>query len=673
MAAQPVRGLVKFITELNGCSSGRELDYRVREEISKIRSRFDEHGLSGYDKRKCIFKLLYIHMLGHDVDIGYMECVQLMASTSYQEKNAGYMGYEILLRNLADVRRLAINTTMEDLHNRNEHIQALALNHIANSSCLELRDCLFDEIIQLLILHPFESPMLRKKLYMCVLQFLRLDSTAFPLHDWKRKMFDLLSRETDFGCLMALVNLLLEFVHLQRDGWDHCMPLVIEALMRLQPGSAAAETYYSLSSPWLLQKLLKVLALIEPSRDARYVQTLVHVLDRLVDQIRSLDMSPHGHVSENGEQQDARMVWLLRISIAMETVRVIVNWLPYIPTFCIDPVMDLVSRLLSSRSSHVCIIAVEMAEYMLSNKTLVTALKVKLPQFLRLFASNDPTVKCRTAFVVSQLCDRDNWGSVLPDLLSVLRNSVIPTQRVVAPMILDAVMRCVPPGPLFVDFVFKIVQFTHDYSCVDSVPQILHGKSAKFSEIVASKCVTVLNDCPVNDALMHICASMLGDYGHLVDSTFSLREQFSLLQRYYLICQPSTRAVILVTMAKFAARDNSLRPRVERFLELQSSNEDEHVQSTACELLRLMLIGTPLFDHVVVGRRDKHGLAHPLESSKSDYIDFVGIEEPHRIEDYRSQFSSQSSSSTSFSSLSSSSSTSTITSSESTSSYSSGV
>ncbi|ORM41209.1 AP-2 complex subunit alpha-2 [Babesia sp. Xinjiang] len=633
MASQPVRGLVKFITDLNGCPTGRERDYRVKGELSKIRSRFDERGLSGYDKKKCILKLLYIHMLGYGIDLGYVESVQLMASSSFQEKIAGYMGCEVLLGDMDDVRRLGINTTLDDLRSQSEHVQALALNHIANSSCSELREQLYEEVIRRLLVSPFESNMLRKKLYMCVLQFVRLDNTYFPLHDWKRKMFDLLSRETDFGCLMALVNLLMEFVRLKRDMWDHCMPLVIEALMRLLSGSVAADSYYNVTSPWLLQKLLSVLAYVEPSSDARYRQTLVHVLDRLVDRITSLPI-PVSSMRATAEEQDDRMAWMLHMSIALETVRAIVNWLPHIPSFSVTPIMDFIRHLLASRSSHICINAIEMSEIMLCNDDLVQLLKEQLSLFLRLLGSNDPTLKCRIVSMVSRLCDENNWAQILPEFLSVLRVSDARTQNVLIPHLLDALGRNVPLGPLYIDFVFKIVNFTHVCSALEDIPRVLYGKSEEFGKLVASKCVEVLSKCPVNDAMLRICSTMIGEYGHLIDSVYPLSKQSSLLERYFVLCSDSTKAIVLFTLAKCAARDSSIYARVERFLESQVIHHDAYVQSTACELLRLMILGAPFFQNIVIGNHGKYGAPNILaltDGVGSGSADSYLSESPYRI------------------------------------------
>lgn len=45
-----------------------------------------EGNLSGYDKKKYVCKLLYMYILGWDIDFGHMEAVNLISSPKYSEK-----------------------------------------------------------------------------------------------------------------------------------------------------------------------------------------------------------------------------------------------------------------------------------------------------------------------------------------------------------------------------------------------------------------------------------------------------------------------------------------------------------------------------------------------------------------------------------------------------------
>lgn len=46
--------------------------------------------MSGYDRKKYVCKLLYIYMLGYDIDFGHIEAVNLLSSSKYSEKHMVY-------------------------------------------------------------------------------------------------------------------------------------------------------------------------------------------------------------------------------------------------------------------------------------------------------------------------------------------------------------------------------------------------------------------------------------------------------------------------------------------------------------------------------------------------------------------------------------------------------
>lgn len=45
-----------------------------------------QQGLTPYEKKKYVWKMLYIYMLGYDVDFGHMEAVSLISAPKYPEK-----------------------------------------------------------------------------------------------------------------------------------------------------------------------------------------------------------------------------------------------------------------------------------------------------------------------------------------------------------------------------------------------------------------------------------------------------------------------------------------------------------------------------------------------------------------------------------------------------------
>jgi AP-2 complex subunit alpha len=55
--------------------------------MAKIRKVFKEQkDVDGYDRRKYVSKLLYMYLIGYEIDFGHMEALSLVSSFKFQEK-----------------------------------------------------------------------------------------------------------------------------------------------------------------------------------------------------------------------------------------------------------------------------------------------------------------------------------------------------------------------------------------------------------------------------------------------------------------------------------------------------------------------------------------------------------------------------------------------------------
>ena len=96
-----MRGLAVFISDIRNCKSKEAELKRINKELANIRSKFKgwlwflllltkailgDKTLDGYQKKKYVCKLLFIFLLGHDIDFGHMEAVNLLSSNKYTEK-----------------------------------------------------------------------------------------------------------------------------------------------------------------------------------------------------------------------------------------------------------------------------------------------------------------------------------------------------------------------------------------------------------------------------------------------------------------------------------------------------------------------------------------------------------------------------------------------------------
>ncbi|KAJ1356447.1 hypothetical protein KIN20_014170 [Parelaphostrongylus tenuis] len=104
-----MRGLAVFISDIRNCKSKEAEMKRINKELANIRSKFKgDKTLDGYQKKKYVCKLLFIFLLGNDIDFGHMEAVNLLSSNKYTEKQIGYLFISVLIEQNSDLMKLIV-------------------------------------------------------------------------------------------------------------------------------------------------------------------------------------------------------------------------------------------------------------------------------------------------------------------------------------------------------------------------------------------------------------------------------------------------------------------------------------------------------------------------------------------------------------------------------------
>ncbi|CAL8070127.1 unnamed protein product [Calicophoron daubneyi] len=147
-----MRGLAVFISDIRNCKSREAEEKRINKELANIRSKFKgDKTLDGYQKKKYVCKLLFIFLLGHEIDFGHTEAVNLLCSNRYTEKQIGYLFISVLITETHPLMNLVITRLKDDLSSRNPVFVNLALQCIANIGSREMTENFAQEIPKLLV------------------------------------------------------------------------------------------------------------------------------------------------------------------------------------------------------------------------------------------------------------------------------------------------------------------------------------------------------------------------------------------------------------------------------------------------------------------------------------------------------------------------------------------
>lgn len=103
------------------------------------------------DRVLTYMQLLYIYILGWNVDFGHLEAVNLISANKYSEKQIGYLAMTLFLHEQHELLHLVVNSIRKDLTDHNELFNCLALHAIANVGGREMGEALSGEVHRLLI------------------------------------------------------------------------------------------------------------------------------------------------------------------------------------------------------------------------------------------------------------------------------------------------------------------------------------------------------------------------------------------------------------------------------------------------------------------------------------------------------------------------------------------
>uniref|UniRef100_A0A1X7ULZ1 Clathrin/coatomer adaptor adaptin-like N-terminal domain-containing protein n=1 Tax=Amphimedon queenslandica TaxID=400682 RepID=A0A1X7ULZ1_AMPQE len=288
-----MRGLTVFISDIRNCKSKEAERKRINKELANIRSKFKSDKNDGYQKKKYVCKLLFIFLLGNDINFGYQEAVNLLSSIKYSEKQIGYLFVTVLMSEGHELMPLVIQAIRHDLESRNPIFNVLSMQCIANIASREMAEQLGKDIIPNILTSPDSNAAVKQTACLCLLKLIRVDSKIITLDSHATRIVKFLS-DRHLGLVTAACSLLEELAHTHRKTFQACVPDVIQKLAGIVSKNHTDlqdYSYYFVPAPWLCVKLMKILECYpipeDPIVKARLVEAMETILNKASEPSKS--------------------------------------------------------------------------------------------------------------------------------------------------------------------------------------------------------------------------------------------------------------------------------------------------------------------------------------------------------------------------------------------------
>ncbi|XP_040900466.1 AP-2 complex subunit alpha-2 isoform X2 [Toxotes jaculatrix] len=582
-----MRGLAVFISDIRNCKSKEAEIKRINKELANIRSKFKgDKALDGYSKKKYVCKLLFIFLLGHDIDFGHMEAVNLLSSNKYTEKQIGYLFISVLVNSNSDLIRLINNAIKNDLASRNPTFMNLALHCIANVGSREMAEAFASEIPNILVAGDTMDSV-KQSAALCLLRLNRMSPDLVPMGEWTARVVHLLN-DQHLGVVTAATSLITTLAQKSPDDFKTSISLAVARLSRIVT-SASIDlqdyTYYFVAAPWLSVKLLRLLQCYPPPEDAALRSRLTECLETILNKAQE---PPKSKKVQHSNAKNAVLFEAISLIIHHDSE----------PTLLVRACNQL-GQFLQHRETNLRYLALESMCTLASSEFSHEAVKTHIETVINaLKTERDVSVRQRAVDLLYAMCDRSNAKQIVAEMLSYLETADYSIREEIVLKVAILAEKYAVDYTWYVDTILNLIRIAGDYVSEEvwyRVIQIVinrddvQGYAAKtvFEALQAPAC---------HENLVKVGGYILGEFGNLIagDSRSSPLVQFNLLHSKFHLCSVPTRALLLSAYIKFINLFPEVKATIQDVLRSDSQlrNADVELQQRAVEYLRLSCIAS---------------------------------------------------------------------------------
>ncbi|XP_004646482.1 AP-2 complex subunit alpha-1 isoform X2 [Octodon degus] len=582
-----MRGLAVFISDIRNCKSKEAEIKRINKELANIRSKFKgDKALDGYSKKKYVCKLLFIFLLGHDIDFGHMEAVNLLSSNKYTEKQIGYLFISVLVNSNSELIRLINNAIKNDLASRNPTFMCLALHCIANVGSREMGEAFAADIPRILVAGD-SMDSVKQSAALCLLRLYKASPDLVPMGEWTARVVHLLN-DQHMGVVTAAVSLITCLCKKNPDDFKTCISLAVSRLSRIV-SSASTDlqdyTYYFVPAPWLSVKLLRLLQCYPPPEDAAVKGRLVECLETVLNKAQE---PPKSKKVQHSNAKNA---------ILFETISLIIHY-DSEPNLLVRACNQL-GQFLQHRETNLRYLALESMCTLASSEFSHEAVKTHIDTVINaLKTERDVSVRQRAADLLYAMCDRSNAKQIVSEMLRYLETADYAIREEIVLKVAILAEKYAVDYSWYVDTILNLIRIAGDYVSEEVWYRVLQivtnrddvqGYAAKtvFEALQAPAC---------HENMVKVGGYILGEFGNLIagDPRSSPPVQFSLLHSKFHLCSVATRALLLSTYIKFINLFPETKATIQGVLRAGSQlrNADVELQQRAVEYLTLSSVAS---------------------------------------------------------------------------------
>ncbi|MCJ1431112.1 hypothetical protein MMC27_000463 [Xylographa pallens] len=577
--ASSMRGLVQFIADLRNARARELEEKRINKELANIRQKFRDGNLNGYHRKKYVCKLLYIYILGWNVDFGHLEAVNLISANKYSEKQIGYLAVTLFLHEEHELLHLVVNSIRKDLMDHNELYNCLALHAIANVGGREMGEALSGDVHRLLI-SPTSKSFVKKKAALTLLRLYRKYPDIVQ-QEWAERMISLMD-DPDMGVTLSVTSLIMALAQDRPEEYKGSYVKAAQRLKRIVVDNDIQPDYlyYKVPCPWVQVKLLRLLQYFPPSDDTSVRELIRECLQQILHEAMLMPKN----VQQNNAQ-NAVLFEAINLVIHLDTEH--------------ELMMQISSRLgkfIQSRETNVRYLGLDAMTHFAARAETLDPIKRHQSIILGSLRDRDISVRRKGLDLLYSMCDSSNSQPIVNELLKYLSNADFAIREEMVLKIAILTEKYATDSQWYVDISLRLIAMAGDHVSDEVWQRVIQivTNNESLQVYAAQTILEYVKAEQCHETLVKIGGYLLGEFGHLVADNpgCSPIEQFLALQSKLPGCSTGTRAIILSSFIKFVNLFPEIKPQLLKVFQAYSHTLDAELQQRACEYLTLATLPT---------------------------------------------------------------------------------
>ena len=652
MARHNIKGLRKFITSVLQCPSKEAENERVSEELAHIRDQLRHiAGKRGYDLKKFVAKLMFISLLGHNIDFGFDEMVRLTRSRVISEKVIGYLAVSMLCTEKDEGFTKTLPHALQDLEIGAPMAQSLTLHFLGQTVGPESAG----KMVEPLSAYTRRARVTTIGLPAALMVLARCVRVA-PDRTTPKALMTFVGTYSSSSSLTvrnAAFQLLLSLLHVHQEEKGELLDQ-LEDLEARDDGSGAEaaelgqvqgqleqleqlEPQYMSAVHTAIAQLHGILTDRHANSDYHYFHLPFpwHVVT-LLKAIRAAPCDELDSLSRTRLEEVTKKITVLfehalqstkpgtgnhrNIRAAMFSEALAVHTRFHLGGPMKDA-LGLVGKLLTAHHTNTRLLALELLESLAQDETVVPRMHVHMGTVLKCLEEPDISIRKRAVDALFVMASHDTVQEVVSHLLAFLGRAEYRLREEVVLRVAElvenysegrtrwyiVVVLCLvrdAPDSVTDDIWFRATQQLRESGEDDQLFSAVRTLNTLMEAVARSEAGGADAFVAVNEPLLRLGAHFLGTYGPLVqraaaasgedgarselDTAAPLDDYLALFLDHFPLVQSLTRSAIVLLTAKLLAGNLLPRDRVLEFLNSQKKSLDPEVQQRTAEFLLLL-------------------------------------------------------------------------------------